>query len=168
MTTPTTRYWIGGRGNQANNPNDWTPKGKPQAGDTLIANTPTPGTMNVTGNDLAGNTLVVRGSLTINTSDNAVATVGDQAQALYQFTDIHVAGTDTLTTLQQFQQWSAGTKVTVELNPGANLTGSFGLGAGGSGGPQTASLTLTGAAGSTWHRAALGTMRTASPSLPWA
>jgi hypothetical protein len=51
--------------------------------------------MNVSGDALAGNTLDVRGSLTINMSDNAVATVGDQAQASYQFLDIHVAGTDT-------------------------------------------------------------------------
>jgi hypothetical protein len=151
MTTPTTRFWIGGRGNNpADNPNDWSPKGKPQPGDTLIANTPTPSTMNVSGDALAGNTLDVRGSLTINMSDNAVATVGDQLQAS-QFLDIHVAGTDTLTTMQQFQQWYASTKVTVELAPGANLTGSFLLGAGGSSSPQTASLTLTGAAGSTWH-----------------
>jgi hypothetical protein len=54
--TPTTRTWLGGGNNAASNPNDWSPAGLPQPGDTLII---TQGTIVVSGNDLAGNVLSV-------------------------------------------------------------------------------------------------------------
>jgi hypothetical protein len=51
------RTWIGGGNNNANRIADWSPHGVPQPGDTL---TMAPGaTMNLTGNQLAGDTLHV-------------------------------------------------------------------------------------------------------------
>jgi hypothetical protein len=74
-----TRTWIGGGNNKASNPNDWSPTGVPQPGDTLQQMSgQTPLTMNVSGNDLAGDTLDLVGSsapFTMNMSDKAVADV---------------------------------------------------------------------------------------------
>lgn len=50
------RTWTGGDGNTASNPNDWSPPDTPQPGDTLTIGS---GTINVSGNDLAGDTLSV-------------------------------------------------------------------------------------------------------------
>ena len=50
----TTRMWIGGGGNNADDPADWSPTGAPQQGDSLSMST---GTINVTAGSLAGNTL---------------------------------------------------------------------------------------------------------------
>src|SRR6516164_6506153 len=92
-TTPTTRAWIGGGNNQASNPNDWIDTnnfnlpGAPQPGDTLVLGTPAhPAasyTMNIQGNDLAGNTLfissfIASGSLTANLTNHAVAAAIEQ------------------------------------------------------------------------------------------
>jgi hypothetical protein len=72
-----TRTWIGGGNNKASNPNDWSPTGVPQPGDTLQEMSgQTPLTMNVSGNDLAGDTLDINSApLTMNMSDKAVADV---------------------------------------------------------------------------------------------
>lgn len=53
----TIRQWIGGGNNQASNPNDWSPTGVPQPGDSLSVIGSN--TMNVSDDDLAGNTLSV-------------------------------------------------------------------------------------------------------------
>ena len=50
------RTWIGGANNDASNPGDWSPAGAPQPGDTLTMGS---GTIDVSGNDLAGDTLAV-------------------------------------------------------------------------------------------------------------
>ena len=52
-----TLTWVGGGNNDANNAQDWSPAQTPASGDTLVM--PDGGTMNVTNNDLAGNTLQV-------------------------------------------------------------------------------------------------------------
>jgi len=68
------RTWIGGGNNKASNANDWTPSGTPQPGDTLIM---LPGTtMNVSGNDLAGNALAMQGNNTLNVKDASISSVG--------------------------------------------------------------------------------------------
>lgn len=51
-----TLTWVGGGNNKADNSQDWSPAQVPAAGDTLIM---PDGTMNVSDNDLAGNTLQV-------------------------------------------------------------------------------------------------------------
>jgi hypothetical protein len=58
MAATTQRTWIGGGNNKATNPNDWSPTGDPQVGDSLMM---TRGTMNVSRNDLAGDSLTVSG-----------------------------------------------------------------------------------------------------------
>ena len=50
------RTWTGGANNDAANPNDWSPTGAPQPGDSLTMGA---GTINLSGNDLAGDTLSV-------------------------------------------------------------------------------------------------------------
>lgn len=80
----TTRTWIGGGNNQADNPNDWAPNGAPQPGDTLEQLNGGGQTINVTGNDLAGDSFQTSGfqasgatPLTMNLSHAGVASVGD-------------------------------------------------------------------------------------------
>lgn len=51
-----TLTWVGGGNNRASNPADWSPSQAPQAGDQLLMSG---GTMNVTGNALAGDTVTL-------------------------------------------------------------------------------------------------------------
>lgn len=73
----TTRTWIGGGNNSASNAALWAPHGAPKAGDTLDMQS---GTMNVTGNALAGDTLSFLGggggNETINVSGLSAFTIG--------------------------------------------------------------------------------------------
>ena len=72
----TTRTWLGGGDNSASNPNDWSPAGAPEPGDTLQISNPGPATMNVQDNALAGDPLLIAADgTTVNLSDNAVANV---------------------------------------------------------------------------------------------
>ena len=73
----TDRTWIGGGNNNARNPNDWSPTGAPQSGDTLSMIN---GTMNVRDDDLAGNAVhvgdpITGGQDTFNLSHHAVLAV---------------------------------------------------------------------------------------------
>ena len=75
-----TLTWIGGGNNNASNPLDWNPNDEPQPGDTLLVSRGVPTqlftmfTMNVSGTDLAGNSLSMEGGvdLTANLSHRAV------------------------------------------------------------------------------------------------
>ena len=69
------RNWLGGGNNKGTNPLDWSPNGIPQTGDSLFAegtfgNSPFPVyTLNVRGNDLAGDTLTTFfANVTVNAS----------------------------------------------------------------------------------------------------
>ena len=68
----TTRMWIGGGDNQASNPHDWSDPnglpGAPRPGDTLILNN---GTINISDNDLKGDTLTLAGEGPTINLDNA-------------------------------------------------------------------------------------------------
>jgi len=71
----TSRVWLGGGNNRASNPNDWSPNGKPQPGDTLTMNN---GTMDISGLDLASpmiGGLLVDGDATLNLHDALVGSV---------------------------------------------------------------------------------------------
>jgi hypothetical protein len=84
----TTRTWRGGTNNLASNPDEWTPSGKPQPGDSLLV-MPNPVNgiqtfiMNVSGKDLAGDTVFIgvppqvgpRTNFKANLSHQAVMTV---------------------------------------------------------------------------------------------
>jgi hypothetical protein len=78
------RNWLGGGGNKATNPQDWSPNGTPQPGDSLFAEgavgiDPFPVyTLNVKGNDLAGDTLTTFfANVTVNASHRAILNVVD-------------------------------------------------------------------------------------------
>ena len=105
----TDRTWIGGGNNQASNPADWSPTGVPQPGDTLFilgsynANPPN-GTINISGNDLAGDTLIAgsvttHSIVTINLSHRATLNLSTLQQGVVvipQSTTINVNGDATL------------------------------------------------------------------------
>ncbi|HEX2940018.1 MAG TPA: hypothetical protein VHO91_03160 [Rhodopila sp.] len=71
MAGSTTLTWVGGGDNLASDPADWSPSGVPAPGDTLFVNT---GTINLTGDVLAGATLEVdapQASVAINVDGDA-------------------------------------------------------------------------------------------------
>src|ERR1700761_5989517 len=76
--------WIGGGNNRASNPLLWSPASAPSAGDNLIVtaspDNPGPFTMNVKGDDLAGDTVSIDARFTANLSKHAVmsATGGNE------------------------------------------------------------------------------------------
>lgn len=148
----TTRLWIGGHGNnQANNANNWLPKGPPEPGDTLYTNVPAGGsipTMNLTDNALEGDVLSVGGeNLTLNNMTNASATIGDamiEPATGGNVIDVQVHGTDTLNTLQG-PGWPGNAPIAIEEAKTASLTGTFLLGTNNN---EPITLTLTGASGS--------------------
>jgi hypothetical protein len=85
-----TETWIGGGNNDASNPKDWTPQGAPSPGEDLVIKD---GTINIAGNDLAGDTLKLdSNSLTtpttnIDTKNGAVLNLGG---AVYDDATINV------------------------------------------------------------------------------
>jgi Ca2+-binding RTX toxin-like protein len=68
----TARTWIGGGASLATDPNNWSPTGIPQLGDTLAM---AGGTMDVTGNDLAGDTLTLTGTDVVNVTGSTDMTL---------------------------------------------------------------------------------------------
>jgi hypothetical protein len=76
-TTMAQRTWIGGGSNDAGKPVSWSPAGAPQSGDHLVVPFTEPGaktTLNVTGDDLAGDTLTINSGAdaTVNMSHQAI------------------------------------------------------------------------------------------------
>jgi hypothetical protein len=123
----TYKTWIGGGNNNASNPDDWSPMGAPQSGDELVM--PNGGTINITGNALAGNALELGlenappALFTINLSQHAQASLVQLARTAFP-TTINVSGNDTLHYSSQFP---SSPDVTVNLQPHARLTGEFDL-----------------------------------------
>jgi hypothetical protein len=148
-----TRTWIGGGNNRASNENDWTPTGVPQAGDVLTVGSPgaaqSPYTLNVHGNDLAGDRLAIgapfipRLTTTINLAHKATVTATvwnadatfnlSQHSALNLEIDsgahvgtasavVNLSGADRLTLINN------DSPVTVNLNPGARWHGTLTMG----------------------------------------
>jgi hypothetical protein len=133
----TDRTWLGGGNNNARNPNDWSPTGAPQSGDTLSMIN---GTMNVRDDDLAGNAVhvgdpITSGQDTFNLSHHAVLAVV-QNQFTSSETTVNVSGRDTLRFSSTFP---SGSQVIANLDPHARLTASFDMVFGG--------LTVNGDAG---------------------
>ena len=123
-----TRYWLGGGGNNANDPNDWTPAGKPEPGDTLYlqGSDASNDTINIYGGDVAGATIVTGygpgpSQTTINLDHNAVVNLTTLAQVSgEQSTTINTSRSDTLTeTLNR--------EATQTINIGKGSTLSLGL-----------------------------------------
>jgi hypothetical protein len=57
---PIDRTWLGGGTNRASNPNDWSPSGSPKPGDALSMTNG--GTINIHGDDLHGDMLLIGGA----------------------------------------------------------------------------------------------------------
>ena len=142
--------WIGGGKNKANNPNDWSPNSLPQPGDSLSISGPQPTslspafasyTMNVRGNELAGDTLgISNADATINMTHKAAVTaqVG-QADVTFNMSGgssldmnvstilalysthntINVSGRDIL------KLYDLDNPTSIDLAQNAKLTGSF-------------------------------------------
>jgi hypothetical protein len=75
----TARTWLGGRGNQASDPLDWSPSGVLQPGDTL---TITQGSINISGSQIGVDVLDASGSTRVNIKNgiNDHLTVHDGAR----------------------------------------------------------------------------------------
>jgi hypothetical protein len=129
----TSLRWIGGGNDRASNPNDWLPSQVPASGDILSvvpdATYPGPFTMNVRGNDLAGNQLFVSGSeipliATFNLSGHATLNALIEGGARSDVT-VNIQGNDTATFNAPLSE--AGPHLTVNLQNGATWTGTFHL-----------------------------------------
>jgi len=96
-----TKTWAGSPTNDASDPSAWTPAGAPQPGDTLQMGG---GTMNISGDALAGDTLTLN-------------VVGETET-------FNVAGTDRFD-LQPSLPYAAGANVTVNLADGGQWVGGF-------------------------------------------
>ena len=93
-TAPISLTWLGGGNNLASNPADWSPAVAPKPGYTL---TMSAGTMNLTGNALAGDTLTVPTSGIANISTTGAASLNLSLAASNATANIHVAAGSTLT-----------------------------------------------------------------------
>jgi hypothetical protein len=122
----TNRTWVGGGRNNARAAIDWSPTGVPQPGDTLDMQA---GTMNIRGNDLGGNTLVIglenqnAAPTTLNLSHNAHLSL-DIARLSGDQVTVNVKGSDTLDVHTEFP--SSG-EFTINLANHANLAGTFNM-----------------------------------------
>jgi hypothetical protein len=136
------KTYIGGDTNNANSPSDWSPAGVPLPGDVLSMDqsslTP-PLTINIRGNDLAGDTIDLGGNAfdTLNLSHNA------QVSAVlsgFHFVQVNVAGKDTFNLSFDFSDAPHPSNINFNLQPHAVLTAAFATNAGG--------FTVNGGAGS--------------------
>jgi hypothetical protein len=122
----TNKTWIGGGSNNAHTASDWSPTGVPQPGDMLDMQA---GIMNIRGNSLAGNTLVIGGQntnaapTTLNLSHHARLSL-DIARFSSDEVTVNVQGSDTLDVHTEFP--SSG-QFTINLADHANLAGTFNM-----------------------------------------
>nr|WP_294522178.1 hypothetical protein [uncultured Rhodopila sp.] len=98
----TTRTWVGGD-NHASNPNDWSPSGLPQPGDSLVMNT---GTMTLSGQTLAGDTLTIGGNGTVDINTIHATTLKLATAEPAAHINIHAALHSTLTLTVNFGSYS--------------------------------------------------------------
>ncbi len=119
------RTWVGGINNNANDASNWSPDGRPIPGDMLDMQA---GTMNVRGNNLAGDTVVignaqVGATSTLNLSHHANVSL-EIAQLSRDQVTVNVQGSDTLNVRTDFP--STGL-LTVNLADHASLAGAFNM-----------------------------------------
>ena len=120
----TNRTWVGGGNNRASNAGDWSPDGAPQPGDALDMQS---GVMNIRGNDLAGDTLVIGAvqattAATLNLSRYADVSLQPASLSDDQIT-VNVRGSDTLHV--QRSDFPSLARLTVNLADHASLAGEF-------------------------------------------
>ena len=78
----TKRTWVGGGNNNASNANDWSPYGAPQPGDALDMQG---GVMNIRGNALRGDTLVIGTQYSTFTTTTATLNLSNHGSASLKF-----------------------------------------------------------------------------------
>lgn len=91
---PISLTWIGGGDNLASNPADWSPAVAPEAGYTLSMGS---GTMTVSGNDLAGDTLFITSNATASIDTSGPTTLNISANSPGSHVNINAAVGSTLT-----------------------------------------------------------------------
>lgn len=126
----TDRTWVGGGNNNANRANHWSPDGVPQPGDTLEMQV---GTMNIRGNDLAGDALIINKPIgetapnTLNLSRHANVSV-EIPQFQTEDVTINAKGSDTLNLQTDYPSFG---HFTVNLADHASVTGNVNMTFGG-------------------------------------
>jgi len=106
------RAWVGGVNSQADDPNNWSPTGVPQRGDSLTWGNG--GTMDITGNDLRGDTLTIGGTPTSSPEDYV----------------INISGRTTFQEVAEFPPLGIGS-ITINLADHAKWIGGFSSNLGG-------------------------------------
>jgi hypothetical protein len=134
MTEMTARTWVGGGNNNARNPNDWDPVGAPQPGDSLLL--PGGSIINVRGNDLRGDPLVMSGTSEFSPDQPAILNLFHHARVTLENDPaphgpssavVNVHGTALLDIVSiQFPPFPLS--ATVNLTDHAKLSGSFQMG----------------------------------------
>lgn len=91
---PVSLTWVGGGNNPTSNPADWSPAAAPKAGDTLSMGS---GTMNLSGDALAGDTLSIMPNATANIDTRGETTLKLSTAEPSAHININVAAGSTLT-----------------------------------------------------------------------
>ena len=122
----TNKVWVGGGNNRAKSAANWSPKGAPAAGDTLAV--PSSATINVSGNDLKGDTLSIgtsQASATdiFNLSNRASLTLNPVEFSTVDAT-VNVRGSDTFRLTDAGSYPNTGA-FTVNLIGRSTVTGTF-------------------------------------------
>jgi hypothetical protein len=155
MATTTQRMWIGGGNDNASNPNDWSPAGPLQPGETLIDRIPG-STINISDNVLRGDTLsIMTGLVTLNLSRHAQVDLSLSTIAASAF--VNITGNATLNVTAPVPGFP-GPGTSVNLADHANLFGSFDL-------SGRTGMSVSGAEGAKYHNNGTDTVSDAFLSL---
>lgn len=101
-----TLTWIGGGDNSASDPSHWSPPQLPSPGDSLVM--PTANTMNIQGNVLAGDTLLIGTTATSDPRPPAVLNVSGRAHFSFQNNFPPQGVASTTVNLAENSQWIGG------------------------------------------------------------
>ena len=133
-----TRTWIGFDNENASDPSAWSPAGSPRPGDTLLL--PPDSTISIAGKALRGDTLTIPNGhetspnppmphVVLNLSNNAELTLQGQDPTV-SAAIINVSGNATVAytgTAGHIGHYAFAMPVTVNLDDGAHMTGSFAM-----------------------------------------
>src|SRR5689334_13577678 len=101
----TTLTWIGGSNDSATDPSNWSPSQLPQHGDALVM--PTGSTMDIQGNALAGDTLLI-GSSTLFPAPPAVLNVSGHSHFSFRNNFPPEGVSSTTVNLAEHSKWIGG------------------------------------------------------------
>jgi hypothetical protein len=155
----TTRIWVGGGTNNIYASADWSPAGRPQAGDTLWLYS---GTADMAGGNLSGDTLNVGsqtsystpGAVTVNLSNGAtLSAIASTAAFVQQSIVFNASGYDTLH-LAVDANYYATMNTTVNIAAASHLSGTVAVSG------HDGALTINAPAGSTFNNSGSSTIGT--------